>query len=203
MAPPTKPVISADRKLRLYIGGDSMARELGESLLDKANSRLVDASLDFRISSGLARPDYYNWPAHLQDVVGKDEPPDAAVVLFGANDGQNLERKGDVLDFGSPAWLDEYHLRVGATMDILYAQFRTVYWVGMPICRDGDYSERMRVENQVVPGGGGQAAVGALHRHLPAVRRKRRRLRRLPPERRRHARADAPGRRDPLVACGR
>jgi hypothetical protein len=147
--PPTKPVISPQRKLRLYIGGDSMARELGESLLDKADSDLVDASLDFRISSGLARPDYYNWPAHLQDVVGKDEPPDAAVVLFGANDGQNLERDGDVLDFGSPGWLDEYHLRVGATMDVLYAQFRTVYWVGMPICRDGDYTQRMQVEDQV------------------------------------------------------
>jgi len=147
--PPTKPVISPQRKLRLYIGGDSMARELGESLLDKADSDVVDASLDFRISSGLARPDYYNWPAHLQDLVGKHEPPDATVVLFGANDGQNLERSGDVLDFGSPAWLDEYHLRVGATMDVLYAPFRTVYWVGMPICRDGDYSERMRVEDQV------------------------------------------------------
>jgi hypothetical protein len=147
--PPTKPVISPDRKLRLYIGGDSMSRELGESLLDKANTDLVDPDLDFRISSGLARPDDYNWPAHLQDVVGKDAAPDAAVVLFGANDGQNMERHGDVLDFGSPSWLDEYHLRVGAAMDVLYAPFRTVYWVGMPICRDGGYTDRMRVENQV------------------------------------------------------
>jgi len=146
--PPAKPVISADRKLRLYIGGDSMARELGESLLDKAPG-VVHASLDYRISSGLARPDYYNWPAHLQSIVRGDTPPDAAVVLFGANDGQNLERTGDVLDFGSADWLDEYHLRVGAAMDVLYAPNRTVYWVGMPICRDDDYSSRMRVENQV------------------------------------------------------
>ncbi len=145
----TKPVISPDRKLRLYVGGDSMARELGESLLDKADADLVDTSLDFRISSGLARPDYYNWPAHLQEVVEGDEPPDAVVVLFGANDGQNLERDGDVLDFGGPGWLDEYHLRVGAAMDVLYDEFRTVYWVGMPICRDGGYSDRMRVQNQV------------------------------------------------------
>jgi hypothetical protein len=147
--PPAKPVISPDRKLRLYIGGDSMARELGESLLDKVPTDLVHPSLDYRISSGLARPDYYNWPSHLQDVVRGDTPPDAVVVLFGANDGQNMERRGDVLDFGGPDWLDEYHLRVGATMDVLYEPNRTVYWVGMPICRDDDYSAKLRVENQV------------------------------------------------------
>ena len=179
----TKPVISPDRQLRLYVGGDSMARELGESLLDKADSGLVDTELDFRISSGLARPDYYNWPAHLQEVVAEDEPPDAAVVLFGANDGQNLERDGDVLDFGGAGWLDEYHLRVGQTMDVLYADFRTVYWVGMPIC------SRRRVLGAHAGGepgvrrGGGQAALGALRRHLPAVRRRERQLRRLPAER--------------------
>jgi hypothetical protein len=149
-APPdTRPVISAERKLRVYVGGDSMARELGESLLDKTNSDLVDAELDFQISSGLARPDYYNWPAHLQEVTEDEDAPDAVIVLFGANDGQNMERDGDVLDFGSPEWLDEYHLRVGAAMDVLYHPHRTVYWVGMPVCRDGDYSQRMQVANQV------------------------------------------------------
>jgi hypothetical protein len=51
----------------------------------------------FQISTGLSRPDYYDWPAHLeQDMAAVD--PRVVVLLVGANDDQPLRTPGG----GSP-----------------------------------------------------------------------------------------------------
>lgn len=140
---------SAEAPLVMYVGGDSMARELGESLLALVGaSGVVDTDLEYRVSTGLSRPDFFDWPARLQEEV-TDRPMEVAVVLFGANDGQNLEALGTVLPFGTPEWIAEYHRRVAAAMDVLYAPGRDVVWVGMPICRSASYSEKLRIMNQV------------------------------------------------------
>jgi uncharacterized protein len=140
---------TAEAPLVMYVGGDSMARELGESLLAlTAATGVVDADLEFRISTGLSRPDFFDWPARLQ-AEATERPMEVAVVLFGANDGQNLEVTGTVFGFGTPEWIDEYHRRVGIAMDVLYAEGRDVVWVGMPNCRSASYSEKLRIMNQV------------------------------------------------------
>ncbi len=140
---------TAEAPLVMYVGGDSMARELGESLLGLLGAtEVVDTDLEYRVSTGLSRPDFFDWPARLQEEV-TDRPMEVAVVLFGANDGQNIEALGTVLPFGTPEWIAEYHRRVGAAMDVLYAEGRDVVWVGMPICRSASYSEKLRIMNQV------------------------------------------------------
>jgi uncharacterized protein len=129
--------------LRLYIIGDSMAQVFGSSLENLAEAtHLIKAKLDYKVSSGLSRPDFFDWPQRMVDQIVEYDP-DATAVLFGANDGQNFFFKGKVLKVGSKAWQDVYQKRVGKAMTILTRGGRRAYWVGNPIMRDAGYRDRI------------------------------------------------------------
>ena len=126
--------------LRFWVGGDSITETFGTSMQQVAQSTgVMTPELDYRVSTGLARPDYFNWPEHLlNDVLPND--PQVMVIMFGANDGQGMEgTDGTVYKAGTPEWLDEYRRRVAATMDLLEDpnNDRLVIWVGAPVMRPG------------------------------------------------------------------
>jgi hypothetical protein len=130
--------------LRIAVVGDSMAQVTGQSLITMAAATgVAHAVLDFRFSSGLTRPDFFDWPAHLAALLAGRAPPEALVVFFGANDAQGMESTRGVLRFGTSAWDAEYAARVDAVMRQLTAGGATVYWVGQPIARSSTYSARM------------------------------------------------------------
>jgi uncharacterized protein len=155
-AAPPKPELPAlrnptpDAPLRMWIAGDSMAGIFGQALVREANGTgFVKADLDYRISTGLARPDYFNWPAHMKDETHKRQP-EVLVVVFGANDSQGLQtRAGDVYQPLTDGWRVEYARRVGATMDLLKSEGRLIFWIGQPIARESEYSERLRDLNTI------------------------------------------------------
>ena len=135
--------------LEVWVGGDSLTSEFGPALEDRlARTRRATADVEFRFSSGLARPDFFDWPARLEEIVAEQDP-DVFVVMFGANDGQNIAVRGTVLPFGTPEWEQEYARRVAAVMDILAGDGRHLYWVGQPIARAGDFDAKMQVLNAV------------------------------------------------------
>ena len=141
--------ITRKDKLRLYIIGDSMAQVFGSSLENLAEETgFIKAKLDYKVSSGLSRPDYFDWPQRMIDQIVEFDP-DATAVLFGANDGQNVMYKGKVLEVGSKAWQEVYGRRVGKAMDILTKGGRRAYWVGNPIMRDANYRERISMMDHI------------------------------------------------------
>ena len=100
----------------------------------------MDPTLDYRVSTGLARPDYFNWPQHLVDDVLPKDNPQVMVIMFGANDGQNMVGSdGTIYKRGTQEWRDEYRRRVAATMDLMKSPTndRLVIWVGAPVMRPG------------------------------------------------------------------
>lgn len=140
---------SATTPVSVIIHGDSMTEAFGKYLrADLAATGQVNATHDFRFSSGLARPDFFDWPAHLREVMAGQDP-DIVVMMFGANDGQNVKPAGTVLTFGTPEWSAWYAGRVGEAMDIVAQQGRRVYWVSLPNARDADYAIRMKALNDV------------------------------------------------------
>ncbi len=150
-APPATelPEPTAEDPLEIFIVGDSQAEVLGQSFIDKAGATgVMDATLDFEFSSGLTRPDFFNWPAEIQQVVETNDP-DAMVVVFGANDGQGMELDTGVFQPGDPEWNAEYARRVDAVMTYLEQQGVRVYWIGQPIARDGEYSARLQLMNGI------------------------------------------------------
>jgi hypothetical protein len=141
-----------DHPLRLWVGGDSMSKVLGEAVLRQSiESNLIDPTHDPVLESGLTRPDFFDWPRELNDIAHKDPPYDVFVVMFGANDAQGIiEPNGTVhQDFGTQGWLAEYRRRVAGAMDVLKSDSHLVVWVGQPIMRAGELSDRMASLNAI------------------------------------------------------
>jgi lysophospholipase L1-like esterase len=143
-------VPTAARPLRVWVGGDSMAQSSGAQVVQYAQeSGVMRATLDYHISTGLSRPDYYDWPRRLA-YVSRVLQPDVAVAFFGANDAQPVEFDGRVLGSESPAWDALYAQRVGQAMDTLLRGGATrVYWVGLPIMGSKVFNRMVRVLNTI------------------------------------------------------
>ena len=134
--PPRIAAPTPSTPVHLWVGGDSITQTFGASLQRVlATTGVFTSTLDYHVSTGLARPDYFNWPEHLvDDVLPKDQPA-ILVMMFGANDGQNMtDLQGHGLVRGSPEWLSEYRRRVAATMDLLKSPTndRLTLWMGPP-----------------------------------------------------------------------
>ena len=122
--------------LKLWVGGDSVTETFGTQLVRVSTATgLFQSTLDFHVGTGLVVPSYFNWPVHLaQDVLPKVNP-DVVVIMFGTNDGQNIQLpNGTILTAFSQPWQDEYARRVGAVMDLLKSPTnnRIVMWPGPP-----------------------------------------------------------------------
>ena len=158
LKPKEKTVPSADNPAELYVAGDSDAGTFAP-YLDKLMKQtgMVSTTLDYKVSSGLSRPDFFDWPSYFAKQIPKVNP-DIVVVTFGGNDAQGLRNVdkswavqhapgsgGDDAD-----WRAEYGKRVGATMDYLGGDNRTLIWVGIPNDNNPDVTARLQVQNEVV-----------------------------------------------------
>ncbi|MCX7620884.1 MAG: hypothetical protein N2037_08595 [Acidimicrobiales bacterium] len=122
-----------EEPLRLWVGGDSIVGIFGTELLKASSATgIIKGRLDYKPSTGLSRPDYFNWPDHIREVA-KDEDPEVIVIMFGANDIQGMRVGGGAVQPLTPEWLEEYRKRVGEIMDIMRDEKqgdRLVLWVG-------------------------------------------------------------------------
>ena len=153
-----QPPPTPDNPARLLILGDSDAGTFGpylETLM--AETGIVATQLDYKVSSGLSRPDFFDWPTHMAEVLPSVDP-DIVVVTFGGNDAQAITDVSEKVLVGVPTgeeggdveWRAEYGARVGAAMDLLAAEGRTLVWVGIPNAKDPDFTARLRVQDEVV-----------------------------------------------------
>ena len=151
-ATPTRrlPIATPDAPLKLWVGGDSMAAAFGESLLRLSSATgLINPELDARASTGLTRPDFFDWPARLNARLTNDSP-DVLVIIFGANDSQGLRTPdGRVFQPDADGWKEDYRRRVSGTMDLVAGPRRLVIWVGQPIMASEGFSRRMADMNTI------------------------------------------------------
>jgi uncharacterized protein len=135
-------VFTPEVPLTVWVGGDSLAITPGESLLprlDGTGAATAVGPVDGHVASGLARPEIFNWPLYLYNVIETHDPR-ALVLTIGSNDDQALTNapQGTVGNLGSPEWQEEYRRRVGGLMDAVATDGRVLFWVGIPIVRDTD-----------------------------------------------------------------
>ena len=148
--PPT-----ADNPARVYIVGDSDAGTFGPYLQQLVDgTTLATTQLNYKVSSGLARPDFYNWPDELAAALPAVDP-DIIVATFGGNDAQGLSAFQEELQFvvGDPVaneaeWSTEYTKRAGDVMDLLLEGERTVIWVGIPNDDNPDVTARLAIQDR-------------------------------------------------------
>lgn len=147
-APAVRTPTAAD-PLRLWVAGDSMTEAFGPAFVDGAEATgVVVADRDLTYSSGLARPDFFDWYAASVEAIAEHDP-EVVVIMLGANDGQGIVTATGPARFGTDAWIAEYRARVAALMDLLGDDGRLVYWIGLPIMRSNAYGGRMEVLNGI------------------------------------------------------
>ena len=153
VVPPTTPtddgrVPTKADPTRLYIAGDSDADAFASFLEGLvAKTGVVTSTLDSKTSSGLARPDFFDWPARFALKIPALDP-DIVVVTFGGNDAQPIHGLNKQVD--TPEWRAEYSKRVAAVMDLMSADGRTLIWVGIPNDDTADNTARLAVQDGVV-----------------------------------------------------
>jgi uncharacterized protein len=135
--------------LTVLMVGDSIGADLAFGL-----SRLLNDKGTFRPredtheSSGLARPDYFNWPYQLAVDIS-EKRPDVVVVMLGGNDNQSFLVGDHGVVLGSAEWKAAYRTRVARMMEIVTGSGRPLIWVGMPIMKDPARSKVMRMLNGI------------------------------------------------------
>lgn len=130
-----------DGVFTIAVFGDSMADGIWTALYralqrDERFSVIGHA----RASTGIARPDYYDWQVELEQFL-TEEPIDAAVFSIGLNDMQSaVLREGGHHNFRTPEWDQTYQERVARLMETLRQHGVPTFWIGLPIMRSGNYS---------------------------------------------------------------
>jgi hypothetical protein len=126
-----------DRQLRIAVVGDSLAQGIGFATEDIFKPFWTEVYKQGRISTGLARLDYFNWMAQMQTIADRADP-DLVVVMLGENDNQGLMNPDGTLeqDIGTYQWAGAYEARVERFAKIATSRGAHVVWVGLPNERD-------------------------------------------------------------------
>lgn len=102
-------------------------------------------------STGLARPDYFDWHAKAREM--KDEfQPDLVIAQFGGNDGQGLTDRdtgGAVAPLFTDAWDEVYGARVETFVEIFAEDEVPVVILGMPAMKSAYHQRKMARINEV------------------------------------------------------
>jgi hypothetical protein len=139
---------SAAVPVRMLLIGDSLGLDLGGSLQNAlASTGVITATLDGKESTGLTRPDYFNWPQELSsDLTAVN--PQVVVVMMGANDPQAFLGP-PVISYGSYAWNAEYEARVVAFMQLATSRGAKLIWVSLPPMQDPTLNAKVQVVNSL------------------------------------------------------
>jgi hypothetical protein len=146
------PVFTADDPLRILVVGDSLAVMMGYGLMRQAEANpALKVDMVTKVSSGLSRPDFYNWPKVMTDAIVKYRP-NVTVILFGGNDKQPIRVQGKSLESFSYDWKAEYYQRIQGFLDIITGAGGEAIWMGLPIMRGEKFSETCRTLNGMYSG---------------------------------------------------
>jgi hypothetical protein len=141
---------SRSRPLEVLVTGDSQATYVGERLTDVAPDGLLRATVVPRNSTGLTRPEFFNWEVNARQEIA-DRRPDAVVMVLGGNDGFNVLVEGKLYGPTSSVWETEYARRTAVVMRTLGGNGRRpVYWAPPPTARDSGLDRIFRRQNRAV-----------------------------------------------------
>jgi len=124
--------VSTSDPLRLMVIGDSLADGFGMFLKQEVARRGLPVTIlnHGRTSTGLARSDFYDWPAQFTGLASAGRP-DIVVAHFGANDNQPMRfADGRSVAYDTAAWDEAYQGRARDILDVAAGAGSVVYWLG-------------------------------------------------------------------------
>ncbi len=137
----------------VLVVGDSLSITLASALERRfAKAPRIRFAKLGKVSSGLARPDFFDWDANFERLVRRHRP-DTVVVMIAANDNKTMHTPaGRAVFFPRRDWKAEYRRRV---RNLAAAARRRnpgarLFWVGAPVMADPGLNRDVGVVNAVV-----------------------------------------------------
>ncbi len=131
-APPTSPGETPPMRCRILLLGDSLMEGLGPVMHRvMRNRRGLEFIISAKYSTGLCRPDYFNWPQHMSSVVHR-YAPDLVIFFIGANDGMPIRQKRGLVPTGGEAWRTAYAAKMDEMVNIARNVGADIIWVELP-----------------------------------------------------------------------
>jgi hypothetical protein len=151
--PAALPRFTAAHPLRVWVAGDSLAEVPGQGLERAATPSLDVVGVESRLSTGLARPDLYNWYTRIPAAT-KGLGARVAVFSFGADDAHDymagVPEGKTIGPLGSASWDAEYRRRVdGVTRELAARGIYTV-WLGLPIPDGPGFRHSFPIVNRIL-----------------------------------------------------
>jgi len=144
--------VSKPRPTRvLIVGASSIQEGLGTELERQLEGYQGVTVMRFgQYSSGLARPDYFDWSAKVAELTASFKP-DLVIAQFGENDCQGMGTlQGTALaKFGTDTWDTEYGKRVSALVKLMEEGGSHAVMIGIPIMRSKSFSQQVSRLNDV------------------------------------------------------
>ncbi|MEX1365356.1 MAG: DUF459 domain-containing protein [Nannocystaceae bacterium] len=136
----------------LLMGGSQIAGGVGLYLGNQLTALGFTVHRKAKSSSGLARPDFFDWQAEAARQFEQFRP-DATVCLFGGNDGQGLHMGKDAdpkwIRWNEEGWTEEYRRRVEAFATAVTPDDQRMCWLGMPMVRPPKLRSRVQHMNEI------------------------------------------------------
>lgn len=131
--PATRPVLRSPEHASVLLLGDSnIFGTLGQALARHLRGRGMAVQRFGKPTSGLARPDFFDWPREAARLVASADP-DVVVFMVGGNDHQRLESTASsgmrVAWRELDAWREEYGRRVREVAVLLRGEGRRVFFL--------------------------------------------------------------------------
>ena len=147
------PRFTASHPLRVWVAGDSLAEVPGQGLQRVAGSSVDIVGVESRLSTGLARPDLYNWFLRIP-AAARQLAPKVVVFSFGADDAHDylagVPNGKTVGPLGSQSWDAEYRRRVEGVTHELAARGIYVVWLGLPIPDGSGFRHSFPIVNGIL-----------------------------------------------------
>ncbi len=138
--------LAQERKVLLV--GDSLMASLGPQLREEL-SRYKKLTLIpiGKPSSGLARPDFYNWPRVLEEHLRR-ERPQVVVMWVGTNDTQSIYEMPSAGEVGSKTWLAAYRGKIAEVVRLSMKHGARFILMGPPMVSNEKMDAKLAVINK-------------------------------------------------------
>jgi hypothetical protein len=150
-AAPTSPTAKpAAGSFVVAVMGDSLGTMLAAGLSDAfADKPEFVVRHDTHDDSGLVRDDYFDWMKEARSLLAGPDKIDAAVIMVGSNDRQQIRDGTSAVQLHTPRWKQLYAARVEALADLFRDKKIPLIWVGLPIMQSQRLSADMLDFNQI------------------------------------------------------
>lgn len=134
----------------VLFAGDSIMEGVGPVMASMfAQRRGLTFVQAGRSSTGLCRPDFYDWPKAMRAYM-RSAHPNIVVFCIGANDDQTVSYAGARYHFDSPRWKQAYAHKVEEIINIIAENGGTSIWVSPPIMGSNSLRPRVHAIKEVI-----------------------------------------------------